>query len=71
MANAWTDKGCPICRAKWERGDFPPELAVNIAQHLRLHRCEVCGTYWQQAERYADTISPEEARRIFPQAFAG
>jgi hypothetical protein len=69
MATAWQNKGCEVCRALWESGDHPPELSVNISLHARLHRCSSCGTYWEQLERYADTINELEARERYPEAF--
>lgn len=63
--SSWKEKGCPVCRSQWESGSAPPEIAVNIALHATLHRCVVCGSYWEQAERYATTITPEEARLMF------
>jgi hypothetical protein len=70
LMGAWETKGCEVCRKQWEVGQHPPELAVSIPLHTRLHRCSVCGTYWIQEERYADVIQEEEARRSFPEAFS-
>ena len=61
----WLKKGCDACRRMWERGTPPPELAVCIPRHASLHRCPECGTYWEQHERYADTISIEEAKLYY------
>lgn len=69
MIGTWQSKGCAACRGLWERGDHPPELATNILLHARLHRCSSCGTYWEQLERYADTIDEEDARKSYPDAF--
>jgi hypothetical protein len=66
----WKQKGCPVCRGLWESGRQPPELAVSLELHARLHRCESCGTFWEQFERYADVTTESEARRLYPQAFA-
>lgn len=72
MTNSkWEDKGCDICRKLWETGKRPPELAVNVDLHTRLHKCDVCGSYWEQLERYADVIEKEEARKMFPDVFIG
>ena len=62
----WKEKGCPVCRSQWESGSPPPQIAVNITLHISLHLCEVCGAYWEQAERYATTITVEQARAMFP-----
>jgi hypothetical protein len=69
MGTAWKEKGCEVCRALWEAGRTPPELAINLELHSRLHRCTVCGTFWEQLERYADVIKEDEARRLYPDAF--
>ena len=69
MVIAWQSKGCTICRGLWEMGDHPPELSMSILLHAQLHRCSSCGTYWEQLERYADTISEEVARERYPQVF--
>lgn len=65
----WKEKGCPVCRGLWESGQRPPELAVRYDLHSRLHRCSFCGTFWEQHERYADTIEEQEARHLYPDAF--
>ncbi|MDF0606910.1 hypothetical protein HZU77_014840 [Neisseriaceae bacterium TC5R-5] len=70
MVNKWQNKGCEICRNLWESGKQPPELALNCELHSRLHRCAVCGTYWEQHERFADTIKEEEAKKLYPEAFS-
>jgi hypothetical protein len=69
MGLKWESKGCRECRRLWETGRHPPELAVSYSLHSRLHRCEVCGAYWEQLERYADIIDAPEARRLYPDAF--
>ena len=69
MAKVWERKGCEVCRKLWESGERPPELAINFALHSRLHRCNVCGTFWEQHERFADTIEEQEARDLYPDAF--
>jgi len=65
----WKDKGCSGCRGLWESGQRPPELAVRDDLHSRLHKCSVCGTFWEQQERYADTIDEQQARSLYPVAF--
>lgn len=66
----WNEQGCMHCRQQWMEGSPPPELAVNLELHARLHRCIVCGAYWEQNERYANVISEVEARQSYPAAFA-
>jgi hypothetical protein len=69
MVTEWKKKGCDVCRNLWETGKRPPELAVSDVLHSRIHRCSSCGAFWEQLERYADVISEEEARRLYPEAF--
>lgn len=69
MATAWENKGCEVCRSLWESGKRARELAVNYDMHSRLHRCDTCGTFWEQLERYADVIQEDEAKRLYPEAF--
>ncbi len=68
MTHPWEDYGCAVCRHQWEVGDAPPQIGMNIALHARLHRCEACGTLWEQTERFAAPINAEEARARFPEA---
>jgi hypothetical protein len=60
--DAWEMKGCDACRTRWLQGNHPPKLGVNHEKHSFLHRCEQCGTYWEQFERYVDVISQDAAR---------
>jgi hypothetical protein len=62
----WDSKGCEVCRKAWQTGRAPPEIAVDLAAHASLHVCRVCGTHWEQHERFADVISADEARRRYP-----
>jgi hypothetical protein len=69
MVVPWNEMGCEVCRRKWETAHQPPQIAVNVALHAWLHRCEVCGAFWEQNERYATVISEAEARKNYPEAF--
>jgi hypothetical protein len=69
MVQRWSDMGCAACRRQWESGSFPPKLDTSIQRHGHLHLCEVCGTYWEQCERFAEAISDTDARRWYPKAF--
>ena len=62
MASDWRTKGCQFCRDAWEQGRMLPQLAESEEWHSFLHRCPQCQTYWEQFERYADTIGYEEAK---------
>ena len=68
MTLPWQEYGCAVCRRQWEIGDPPPEIAVNIRMHSSLHRCDVCGTLWEQTERYAAPISQSKASELYPDA---
>jgi hypothetical protein len=70
LMTPWEEKGCPVCRHQWETGLPPPEIGINYELHSQLHRCDACGTYWEQTERYADVISESKARELYPDAFA-
>lgn len=65
LMRSWQEKGCLVCRGLWERGATPPQIAISIELHSKLHRCTQCGTLWEQHERYADVISIEEARTLY------
>jgi len=67
---SWHDKGCEVCRNQWEIGKHPPQIATNIARHAHLHRCNICGTFWEQNERFAEPISVSQARKLYPEALA-
>ncbi len=66
----WEHKGCDACRRAWETGQPLPEVGVSIREHTSLHRCSVCGSYWERQERYADVIAEGEARQRYPQSFS-
>lgn len=61
----WDNKGCPVCRQKWLAGEGLPKLGVSIDRHASLHYCSNCKTFWEQYERYVDTISENEAARVY------
>jgi hypothetical protein len=65
----WEERGCEVCRRQWETGDQPPQISVNVERHAYLHLCGVCGTYWEQNERWAEPIKESQARSFYPQAF--
>jgi hypothetical protein len=62
----WENKGCAVCRIGWETGDPPPEVAVNVARHARLHECSACGQLWEQNERFPDVLDRRDATRFYP-----
>jgi hypothetical protein len=62
MVKPWEQQGCEYCRELWLNGQQPPKLGVNVDRHGFLHRCEKCGAFWEQNERFATEISAEEAR---------
>jgi hypothetical protein len=58
----WGNKGCSVCQT-------PAMLAESIEHHARLYRCDVCGTLWEEYERYADVVTEEEVRTRYPLIF--
>ena len=63
----WEDKGCPVCRRKWETGEQPRRLGISLTRQTYLHQCDECKTFWEQRERYADVITSEEAKLFYPE----
>jgi hypothetical protein len=61
----WEGKGCDSCRQRLLSGGSLPEVAVNVDQHSILRKCDACGTYWEEFERFADVVSREDAERIY------
>jgi hypothetical protein len=66
----WKNKGCEVCRRLWESGGQPRLVVVSTELHSKLHRCDVCGTFWEQLERFADVIEESDARKLYPNAFS-
>jgi len=64
----WNQKGCDVCRRAWEAGTRLPEIAVSIERNATLRRCRECGTYWEEFESFADTISIEDVPRCYANA---
>lgn len=71
VMTSWSNKGCSVCRRQWETGEQPTRLGISFARHAYLHQCDVCGSYWEQYERYADVISIEDARNFYPDLVKG
>lgn len=61
------EQGCAVCRELWSTGSRPAHIALSIELHTRLFHCEMCGSYWEELERYAVQVSPTEARLHFPE----
>ncbi len=64
---SWEEKGCKVCRTKWETGVQPTQLAANLERHAHLHHCDLCGAYWENNERYADLIAEAQVRIFYPE----
>ena len=67
----WSKQGCPACRAVWERSGKAGVLSllgVSPELHARLLRCEACGAYWEELERYAQHIPDTEAKALLADA---
>lgn len=61
----WDKKGCATCRSKWLSGEGLKKLGISDERHASLHYCDRCNTFWEQYERYVDTISEAEAATIY------
>jgi hypothetical protein len=59
----WHQQGCSVCRAAWESGSRTGLRYIGISDelHARLYQCNICHAYWEELERYAHEISPDEA----------
>lgn len=63
--NEWDNKGCVTCRQKWLTGEGLIKLGVSDERHASLHYCSSCKTFWEQYERFVDTIAEDEAARVY------
>ncbi len=61
----WDTKGCEMCRGTWLTGGELKKLGVSDERHASLHFCDKCNTFWEQYERYVDTISEADAATIY------
>lgn len=61
---SWELQGCPVCRQMWEAGQELPKLENNLTMRTSLHRCKVCGTYWDQDARGIAAAIPEHDARL-------
>jgi hypothetical protein len=39
---------------------------MSVTLHTRLYRCEVCESYWEENERYANVIPENTVRADYP-----
>jgi hypothetical protein len=62
------DQGCAVCREHWLSGSRPRYLAIDVELHTRLFRCDICGSYWEELERYAVEVTESEVQH-FPGEF--
>jgi hypothetical protein len=62
----WRNQGCSACRASWESGSREGlrNIGTSYKMHTRLFRCDLCGAYWEELERYAHEISSSEAAQL-------
>jgi hypothetical protein len=63
--------GCDACRKGAYSGSWPPpqRIAVREDGPTFLHRCELCGTYWDFDLRFANPVTEEKAKTIYPDYF--
>jgi hypothetical protein len=71
LQEQWRQQGCDACRQSALRGGGSSLVRVAVREDgpSFLHRCELCGTFWDLTIRFANPISEDEARRIYPFAF--
>lgn len=70
MVLEWNDKGCNFCREMWEIGRHRLiQITININRHAILYRCSECGSYWEEHERFANTISEKDLEKYYPKIF--
>lgn len=64
--------GCEACRRGAYGATWPPPARIAVSKDgwAFLHKCDVCGTFWEFNAREAHPISEAEARRGYPQAFS-
>lgn len=61
--------GCAECRYFWAGRQPPPRIGVSLGLHASLFRCPVCGTFWEEYERYASPVTEAQAQGHFPEVF--
>jgi hypothetical protein len=63
--------GCEACKMGAYGGTWPPpdRLSASAVGPTFLHRCALCGTYWEFDLRFANPISEVSARSGYPAAF--
>ena len=70
MNDPTVDKRCDTCKGGWSSMyPSPPVVSECMRTHSKLHIFPVCGTYWEQMERYAHIIDERKARDRYPDAF--
>jgi hypothetical protein len=65
--------GCDKCRNGVLSGLWPPpkRIGVNVDGPTFLHRCELCGAYWDFDIRIVTPINEDEAKKMYPGVFKG
>lgn len=67
MPDAFRGAGCAQCRHFFVASARPPQLGVSCRLHASLYQCPACRTYWEEFDRYALPVTPEQARADFPE----
>lgn len=64
--------GCEKCKSYWfvagaKKNDaLMPEIKVSVERQAVLHRCKVCGCYWEvPSGNYPSILSAEEAAQHY------
>ncbi len=63
---AWSEQGCPVCRAEWMSGSklSLQHLGASNELHVHLYLCAECGVHWEELERYAHEVSAIAASEL-------
>lgn len=64
----WQDQGCEVCRHRIMSSDMKHIGDSNKGRGF-LMRCDVCGAFWEELERYSYQIDEATARQDYPDAF--
>jgi hypothetical protein len=64
-------QGCDLCERGAYAGTWPPPARIAVIENgpTFLHKCELCGTYWEFTISHAYPITEIEARTRYPDAF--
>jgi len=66
----FVETGCEKCRNAWMSANQDKTLQhvgkENYERQARLHRCNDCGTYWEEPNgAYPSGLSESDAKRLY------